>query len=125
MKAKLHHFAYNIKPNKLAIVIELFEKLGCNLSYREGQSRWCMIEQKPLLIDIQIIETKDKVVPIETKINTHIGFISNNPTKDIKEIASWAEDKKIKFKQGSWSEKELWFDLPDIFTNFVIEIMEK
>jgi hypothetical protein len=25
--------------------------------------------------------------------------------------------------RGGWSEKELWFDLPDVFTNFVIEIM--
>ena len=125
MKAKIHHFAYNIKPNNLELVIELFEKLNCTLSYREGQARWCMIEQKPTQIDIQIIETENEVIPIKTKINTHIGFISENPNEDIKEIASWAKSKGIKLKQGLWSEKELWFDLPEIFTNFVIEIMDK
>ncbi len=123
MKVKLHHFAYNIKPNELELVLELFKKLGCTLSYREENARWCMIEQKTIPIDIQIIETNDQSISIEKKINTHIAFLSNTPKKDIEEIKYWLKDKDVNFKQGSWSDKELWFDLPDIFINFVIEIM--
>ncbi|MEA3429954.1 MAG: hypothetical protein U9R08_01640 [Nanoarchaeota archaeon] len=123
MKVKLHHFAYNITPNSLELVLELLDRLGCTLVYREGSARWCMVQQKPISIDIQIIETKDKPVLIEKKINTHIAFLSDTPKADIEEIKQWSNDKGVKFRQGGWSDKELWFDLPDAFVNFVIEIM--
>jgi hypothetical protein len=123
MKVKLHHFAYNITPNSLELVIELLEKLGCTLSYRKENARWCLIQQKPIPIDIQLIETKDNPIPIEKKINTHIGFLSDTPKEDIEKIGQWLEDKAVKFRQGGWSDEKLWFDLPDVFINFVIEIM--
>jgi len=123
MKAKLHHFAYNIRPDSLELVLELLEKLGCTLTYRKGSERWCIMQQKPIPIGIQLIETKDKPIPTEKKINTHIAFLSDTPKEDIEEIKKWCEEKDIEFKQGGWSDKELWFDLPDVFVNFVVEIM--
>jgi hypothetical protein len=123
MKVKLHHFAYNVTPNKLELVLEFLKKLGCTLAYREKNARWCLIKQKPIPINIQIIETKDKPIPIKKKINTHIAFLSDNPKKDIEVIKKWSKIKGIKFRQGGWSNRELWFDLPEIFINFVIEIM--
>lgn len=124
MKTTLHHFAHNITPNHLELVLELLEKMGCSLSYREGHARWCMIEQKPIPIDIQMIEVEDTPISnIDKKRNVHIAFLSDNPKEDISELKEWAKNKKIKFIDGGWSEKELWFDLPDVFVNFVIEIM--
>jgi len=123
MNTTLHHFAYNITPNNLELFLELMDKFDCSLAYREGDARWCMIEQKPIPVDIQIIETEDKIAPIEIKTNIHIAFLSDNPKLNIEEIKKWTESKNIKFRQGSWSDKEMWFDLPDIFVNFVIEIM--
>ena len=124
MNVKLHHFAYNITPNSLELVLELLEKLGCVLSYREKNARWCMIQQKPIPVDIQMIETRDQIALIEKKINTHIAFLTDTPKEDIEEIKQWSESRGIKFRQGKWSNKELWFDLPDVFVNFVIEVMK-
>ncbi|MCD6229376.1 MAG: hypothetical protein J7K00_01065 [Candidatus Diapherotrites archaeon] len=123
MNIKLHHFAYNTTPNNLELVLELLEKLGCTLAYRKENARWCMIEQKPIPIDIQIIETTDQPISIEKKTNTHIAFLSDTPKEDIEEIKQFLKDKSVKFRQGSWSDKELWFDLPDISVNFAIEII--
>lgn len=123
MTITLHHFAYNIRPNKLELAIELFNIFNCTVSYRQKNKRWCMIEQKPIPIDIQIIETENYQIPLEIKINTHIAFLSNSPKDDIDKIKKWCKSKKIKFQQGEWTEKELWFDLPDIFINFVVEVM--
>ena len=36
-KTTLHHFAYNITLDNLELVIELFEKMGCELSYPSGE----------------------------------------------------------------------------------------
>ncbi|PCJ14978.1 MAG: hypothetical protein COB02_18515 [Candidatus Cloacimonadota bacterium] len=123
LNTKLHHFAYNIKPNSLERVLELFDLLACTQSYREDNQRWCMIWQKPLNIDIQIIETNDPCVPTEIKKSTHIAFLSDTPKEDIKHINEWAKKKNLNFSHGGWSDKELWFDFPDLFINFVIEIM--
>lgn len=60
-------FSYNIAPNSLELVIELFEMLGCRVSYKEGAARWCMVEQKPITVDIQIIEVEDKIISIDKK----------------------------------------------------------
>ncbi|MGM5487754.1 MAG: hypothetical protein ACQESG_02285 [Nanobdellota archaeon] len=121
MDVRLHHFAYTIRPDCLELVLELLERLGCTISYKE--KGWCMIEQKPIPIDIQLIETEDQLIPIEKKMNTHIAFLSDTPGEDIAEIMEWCKRKGINTRQGGWSERELWFDLPDVFVNFVIEIM--
>jgi len=86
MKPTLHHFAYNLRPNTLEFAIELFKKLGCTLSYRQKDARWCLIEQKPKPIDIQLIKTKDKTISTKIKVNTHIAFLSDSPEDDIKKI---------------------------------------
>ncbi len=124
MKVKLHHFAYNITPNNLELVSELFEKFDCVVSYKEKNARWCLFKQESIPVNIQIIETKDTpIATIDKKINMHIAFLSDFVESDIKEIKQWSENKNVKFKHGKWSENEQWFDLPDIFVNFVVEIM--
>lgn len=123
MATILHHFAYSIRPNKLELVLELFEIFGCTLAYRKNDERWCLVEQKPVLIDIQIIETENNQIPLNTKINTHIAFLSDSPKDDIDKVEQWSRSKNIEFQRGGWSDKELWFDLPDVFTNFVVEVM--
>lgn len=84
-----------------------------------------MIEQKPTPIDIQIIEKDCKPIDIDSKINTHIAFISNKPKNDIERVKSWAKENNIEFRAGAWTDNEFWFDLPQIFQNFVVEIMDK
>ena len=127
MKLILHHFAYNLKPDTLEFAIELFKQLGCIISYRKKGARWCIVEQKQKQkqkpIGIQLIETKDKAISTKIKVSTHIAFLSNSPEDDIKKIKKWVESKNKKFVYGTWSNKEHWFDVPEVFTNFVIEIM--
>ena len=120
---ELHHFAHRIAKGSLEFVIELFEQMGFFVSYREKDARWAMIKQKSVNVDIQLIETDDKPLKTDIKTNCHIAFLSDNPEKEVERIKEWIESKNRKFVQGKWSDKEFWFDLPEIFIDFVIEVM--
>jgi hypothetical protein len=120
----LHHCAYSIKLKQLELTLELFELLDCVCVYREEKASWCLLEQKRNPIKIQIIENNNNItIPLNIKINNHIGFLFDSPREIIDKVVEWTKTKNIEYILGSWSEKELWIDLPNIFSTFVIEIM--
>ena len=83
-----------------------------------------MINQAPSNINIQVSEVSDQpIADLNKKIQTHIAFISEDPQKVINVIKEWANKKGFSFREGKWSDTELYFDLPDLFVNFAIEVM--
>jgi len=125
MDVELHHCAYRINPDSFEKAAELFKELGCNLYYRVNNERWGLFRQERNDIVIQLIETKTGVLPTDEKTSSHIAFISSDPKTELERIKKWAEDNNLEFVQGSWSETEHWFDIPEFFNDFVIEIMDK
>ena len=119
------HCAKRITPNSLEFIMGLFDQLGCRESYWEDGARWAMIEQKESDIIIQFIETDQPPQTTEDKRNSHIAFLSEDPQKIVNLIKEWICKQNIKINVGKWSEKELYFDCPEIFIDFVIEIMHK
>lgn len=121
---KLHHCAKKIRPATLNFVIKLFTQLDCQISYKPTDSTiWAMIEQDSLRFDIQFIEVDQEPQPTNIKKESHIAFLSEDPQQAIQQIQSWVESQGKKFIHGSWSQKEHYFDCPDVFVDFVIEIM--
>ena len=122
---RLHHYAQNIVPNSLERVIEMYVLLGCKVVYRPNNGyNWAMVAQEPLNFAIQIVEVEEKpIIDLDIKRKVHIAFLSDNPKKIIQKIEGWAKQNNIAFREGGWSEKERYFDLPEIFVNFVVEVM--
>jgi hypothetical protein len=122
---RLHHSAYKITKGSLEKVVEVFSLLGCTVTYRpEREYRWAMVGQAGLRYDIQLVETDEPSLPITTsKIGTHVAFISDDPQAVIQKIEAWSKEYDIKFITDGWSDKERYVDLPELFINFVIEIM--
>lgn len=121
----LHHCAKRIRPQTLQFVMALFEELGCKKSYWEEGATWAMIEQEGKDIDIQFIETDQEPQKMEVKRNSHIAFLSDNPKEDLKKVEEWVKGQGHQFSSGAWSDKELYFDCPKVFIDFVIEIMDR
>lgn len=119
----LHHCAKRIAPNSLEFVMELFIQLDCRKWYWEDGARWAMIEQEGKSMIVQFIETDQKPQATEEKRNSHIAFLSDDPKKDIAEMRAWIESKGFKCNDGAWSDREFYFDCPDVFVDFVVEIM--
>lgn len=120
---KLHHAAKRIAPGSLETVIEMFELLGCKVSYRPEGMRWAMVAQDGLDFDIQLIETEAESLEGAARPNSQIAFISDQPEEDIARVRDWAESRGLRFAQNAWTDREFYFDLPDLFTDWVVEIM--
>lgn len=123
--ARLHHYCQNITKGNLADIVEMYSLLDFKIVYTPPNNPgWIMVGQDQLRFAIQIAEVSDKPIQdIDTKKQTHIALISDNPKEVIEKIKMWAESKSFKFRSGGWSGIELFFDLPDIFVNFVVEVM--
>ncbi|MBP9701456.1 MAG: hypothetical protein KBD47_00560 [Candidatus Pacebacteria bacterium] len=122
---RLHHYCQNIKTGYLKDVIEMYSLLDFDIVYNPGeQAGWIMVGQKQLRFAIQITQVDDTpIADLDVKKRTHIAFLSDNPKEVVEKIRTWAETKGLEFRQGGWSDRELYFDLPDVFINFVVEVM--
>jgi hypothetical protein len=121
---QLHHYARRIRPKMLDSAIKIFEYLWCTVSYKPPNSNTrAMIKYPWIDTRIQFIETDNPTEETEKKRNSHIAFISQNPEKALEEIKKTIESMWLQYIQWNRSDKEFYFDCPDIFIDFVIEIM--
>ncbi|MES3005851.1 MAG: hypothetical protein V4664_02795 [Patescibacteria group bacterium] len=122
---RLHHYAQNITQGSLEDIIEMYKILNFEVVYRPNKEyKWAMVGQMQLRFAIQIVESEETPISdIELKKKTHIAFLSDKPQEVIDKVEAWAKRKNIQFRHGGWSAKELYFDLPDLFINFVVEVM--
>lgn len=123
--ARLHHYCQNITRGHLADVVEMYKLLDFDVVYDPGHNAgWIMVGQKQPRFAIQITEVDAvPIQDIDIKKRTHVAFISDDLQAVIKKIKEWATNKGFAFREGGWSEIERFYDLPDIFVNFVVEVM--
>ena len=121
---KLHHYCQNITRGNLDLIVEMYELLKFKVVYTPPSKDWVMVGQDDLRFAIQVTQVDDKPIEdIDEKRRTHIAFLSDNPQGVIDEVEAWAKKKNLRFTQGGWSPIERYFDIPDIFVNFVVEVM--
>lgn len=83
-----------------------------------------MVKYPWIEIRIQLIETEDAGETSEQKKNSHIGLVSSNPKKELSHIKEVITEMWLSYIQGGRSDKEFYFDCPEVFTDFVVEIMD-
>lgn len=125
IEPRLHHYCQNVTPGSLEKVIEMYTLLDLDVVYRPPKgTSWAMVGQKQLRFAIQISEVNEiPIADIDIKKRTHIAFISENPQKIVDAVREWARAKGFQFREGGWSPIERYFDLPDLFVDFVVEVM--
>lgn len=120
----LHHCCQNVTRGNLDLMVEMYALLGFKIAYTPPTKDWVLMEQPDISFKIQVTQTdEDPIRDLEKKRQTHLGFISNDPSKVLGLVKEWAADKQLDFREGEWSQRERYFDLPDVFVNFVIEVM--
>jgi hypothetical protein len=118
---KLNHVANRVTQGSLDLILELFTtQLGFKLLRRIPTDIW--LRQPGASIDIQFCETASPLAEGD-KHNSHISFLSETPEADLRRLAAWFEARGMKTKIGSWSAKEFYLDVPEVFVDFSIESM--
>jgi hypothetical protein len=118
---KLNHVANRITKGHLDLILELFTtQLGFKLLRRIPTDIW--LRQSGSNVDIQFCET-DSPIATGDKHNSHISFLSRTPEADLKKLATWFENRGKSARLGSWSDREFYLDVPEVFVDFAIESM--
>ncbi|MDO8470386.1 MAG: hypothetical protein Q7S63_00205, partial [bacterium] len=104
-------------------VLNLFTELGFHVLERSKVMEIAWIAQRETKFVLQFIESEQHPLPTETKIFTHIAFITEDPKKEIERIKQWIQSQDVTVVDGKWTDKEFWLDCPEVFIDFVLEIM--
>lgn len=103
---------------------ELFESLNAKLIWEgKDQGREIVMEFENNF-KFQFSETYSSPIDSINKQETHIAFHSLNPLDDLLRIKRWFNERNCRTKTGSWSKNTHWIDCPEVFINFVIEILD-
>lgn len=118
---KLNHVANRVRMGELELIIECFTaQLGFVQLRRIPTDVW--LRQADSNVDIQFCET-DAPVAEGDKHNSHISFLSPEPEASLRKLGAWFEARGKQVRVGSWSAKEFYLDVPDVFVDFAIESM--
>jgi len=121
---ELHHCAYTITKGYSTVIQEFCEYLGAKLTWEGKDQGREIIMQFGDGFSIQFSEINEKPTQSSNKQETHLAFKSDKPEEEVSRIGEWFNEKGINTKTGKWSDDALWIDCPDIFLNFVIEILK-
>jgi hypothetical protein len=125
-EVKLHHMSLCIVERSLNIAMKFVQFIGFEITYKDIKNKFFIATKDGFRI--QFIECMPRYLPLlipKEKTYTHIGLTNKNPKAYMQEVDKFAKEYDLVFQVGKWSNKELYFNLPEIFGNFVVEVMEE
>jgi len=118
---QFNHIANRVEARHFESMIALLtEQLGFVVLRRTERSIW--LRQPGTNVDLQISSSETEKRDGD-KHRSQIAFLSKTPEADLDRLAQWAVAKGMKAVVGSYSSREFYLDLPDVFVDFVIEAM--
>jgi hypothetical protein len=119
---KLNHCSNRIKSGTVGLMQKLFvEELGFIILRALPDEVW--LRQDSANVDIQFCETDEETILHPDKQNSHIAFITDKPVEELNRLDIWFNKHGYETIIGSWSEKEFYLDVPEVFVDFAIEAM--
>ncbi len=120
---ELHHRSGQVTRRHFGDARDLFvECLGFDEFV--ATEHMAILNQAVTGIDIQLL-CSDDFEPQHNKHGSHLDFVSSHPVQDRETIRQWSEGRGLVTELGQWSDRELWIDLPEVFLDFVIEVMDR
>ncbi len=119
---QLHHRSGQVAYKHLDLAVDFFtEKLGCRVIVR--MDGIVFLRQEGASVDLQLVGVPTRPAQ-DGKELSHIGFLSDDPHGDRKDLQEWLKERGHDAELGQWSDRELWLDIPGVFLDFVIELLD-
>lgn len=132
MKIRFHHTAFRIRKGSLDAVERLFRHIGFTTSERAVTERdaavWMGVEGAGVVVQFSEVQSTPPLAPPleegeNRKTYSHIAFLDDDPRAATEALVRWCGEQGIVTRTGQWKDTEHWLDCPDLFHDFVLEIM--
>jgi len=125
-----NHTAVQIDLDHIDDAVALFtEVLGFEEVFRLGSPNAAvpadmrMLRQPAANVDLQLTGLT-RVDPQGRKFMNHYGFISDDADADIAAVTEWCEARNLEVTTGLFMPRMFWIDVPQLFLDFVLEVMD-
>ena len=89
-----------------------------------GPFRMAVLRQPTTNVDVQLTGV-DAGPAQDVKQLNQLGFVSDDAASDLATVVEWCQARDLQVVTGEYGPGFLWVDAPDIFSDFVLEIMER
>ena len=114
-------------PDAVALFVEHLgfeEVLHMNGTLADGEFTMSVLRAPGTNVDVQL--TGMPPVPAQGRKHlSQLGFVSDHAEADRAALRSWCSSRDLRVVEGEYGPGFLWIDLPDVFLDFVFEIMDR
>lgn len=126
-----NHAAGQISIDRMDDAVALFtEHLGFGEVFRMDRPesaepfRMSILRQPGTNVDVQLTGMMP-VEPQGRKTMSQLGFVSDDARADIESVRRWCDERGLRTVVGEFGPGFLWIDLPDVFMDFILEVMDR
>ena len=114
-------------PVAVALFVEHLgfeEILHMDGAMAEGDFTMSVLRAPGSNVDVQLTGMPP-IQPQDRKHLSQFGFVSDDAEGDRTALRQWCVSRGLRVVEGEYGPGFLWFDLPDVFMDFVFEIMDR
>ena len=104
---------------------EVFEMSGAEGGPASpGPFRMSVLRQPTTNVDVQLTAV-DAGDSQDAKLLNQIGFVSDDATTELETVRQWCEARGLDVATGHYGPGFFWIDVPEVFMDFVLEVMDR
>lgn len=88
-----------------------------------GPFRMSVLRQPTTNVDVQF--TAVDAGAQDAKLLNQIGFVSDDAATEVETVEQWCRARGLEVTTGAYGPGFLWIDVPDVFMDFVLEVMDR
>lgn len=114
-------------PDAIALFVEHLgfeEVLRMDGTMADGDFTMSVLRAPGTNVDVQLTGMAP-IAPQGRKHLSQLGFVSDDAEGDRAGMREWCTSRGLRVVEGEYGPGFLWIDLPDVFMDFVFEIMDR
>lgn len=90
----------------------------------DGPFRMAVLRQPGTNVDVQFTGL-EPIDPPQRKTMNQLGFVSDDAQGEMESVQRWCEATGLETSTGDYGPGFRWIDVPEVFLDFVLEVMDR